>query len=79
MKILALSCVRINFYSEKTPKLHIILVPYLSPSSRNGYNRDNYSPTCPDIRHAVWREVTNCDTCQCTKQSNKNMVNYQLG
>ena len=25
----------------------------------------------PYIRHAVWKEVTNCDTCQRTKRSNK--------
>ena len=30
------------------------------------------------IRYAVQKEVTNCDTCQLTKLSNKNMVNYQL-
>ena len=28
----------------------------------------------PRIRPAVRREVTNCDTCQCTKQSNKKYV-----
>ena len=33
---------------------------------------------CPDIRYAVWKEVSSCDSCQCTKLSNKNMVNYQL-
>ena len=32
----------------------------------------------PDIRYAVQKEVNNCDTCQRTKRSNKNMVNYQL-
>ena len=32
----------------------------------------------PDIRHAVKTEVRNYDTCQRTKISNKNMVNYQL-
>ena len=32
----------------------------------------------PNIRYAVHKEVTNCDTCQRTKQLNKNMVNYQL-
>ena len=25
----------------------------------------------PDIRNAVWKEVTNCDTCERTKRSNK--------
>ena len=25
----------------------------------------------PDIRHYVRRKVTNCETCQCTKRSNK--------
>ena len=25
----------------------------------------------PDIRDAVWKDVTNCDTCQSTKLSNK--------
>ena len=29
-----------------------------------------------NIRYAVWKEVANCDTCQRTKRSNKNMVNY---
>ena len=29
------------------------------------------------IIDAIWKEVRNCDTCQRTKQSNKNMVNYQ--
>ena len=32
----------------------------------------------PDIRYSIRKEVSNCDTCQHTKQSNKNMVNYQL-
>ena len=27
---------------------------------------------CPVIRKSVRKEVTNCDTCQCTKRSNKN-------
>ena len=31
---------------------------------------------CPDIIDAVQKEVTNCDTFQRTKRSNKNMVNY---
>ena len=26
---------------------------------------------CPDIRDAVRKEVHNCDTCKCTKQTNK--------
>ena len=30
------------------------------------------------IRDAVWKEGSNCDTFQHTKQSNKNMVNYRL-
>ena len=30
----------------------------------------------PDIRDAVRKEVTNCDTCKRTKQSNKKMVDY---
>ena len=33
---------------------------------------------CPGIINAVRKEVTNCYTCQRKKQSNKNMVNYQL-
>ena len=33
---------------------------------------------CPNIIDAVRNEVTNCDTCQRTKLSNKNMVNYQI-
>ena len=32
----------------------------------------------PDIIDAVRKEVNNYDTCQRTKLSNKNMVNYQL-
>ena len=32
----------------------------------------------PDIRHAVQREVSNCDTFQRTNGSNKNIVNYRL-
>ena len=32
----------------------------------------------PGIRESVRKEVTNCDTLQRTKRSNKNMVNYQL-
>ena len=28
----------------------------------------------PDIRDAVWKEVANCDTWQCTKWSNKKYV-----
>ena len=32
----------------------------------------------PNIRHSVRREVSNCDTCQHTKISHKNMVNCQL-
>ena len=32
----------------------------------------NFQPLYwPDIRNAVRREVSNCDTCQCTKISNK--------
>ena len=31
-----------------------------------------------NIIYAIRKEVTNCDTCQRTKRSNKNMVNYQL-
>ena len=31
-----------------------------------------------NIRYAVLEEVNNCDTCQSTNKSNKNMVNYQL-
>ena len=27
--------------------------------------------SCPGIRHSVWKEVTNCDTCQHTKLPNK--------
>ena len=34
-----------------------------------------YSPV---IRKSVWKEVTNFDSCQRTKGTNKNMVNYQL-
>ena len=32
----------------------------------------------PGIRSAVRKEVTNFDTCQRKKPSNKNMVNYYL-
>ena len=32
----------------------------------------------PGIRYAVREELTNGDTCQRTKLSNKNMLNYQL-
>ena len=32
----------------------------------------------PSIRNAIWKEVTNFDTCQRKKWSNKNMVNYQI-
>ena len=32
----------------------------------------------PGISNVVWKEVTYCDTCQCTKRSNKNMVDYQI-
>ena len=31
-----------------------------------------------NIRYSVCKEVTNCDTCQRAKQSDTNMVNYQL-
>ena len=31
-----------------------------------------------NIRDAAQKEVTNCDIYQLTKQSNKNVVNYQL-
>ena len=31
-----------------------------------------------DIIDVVRKEVTNCDTCQHTKLSNKNIVDYQL-
>ena len=27
-----------------------------------------------DIRDSIWKEITNCDTCQRTKQSNKSTV-----
>ena len=33
---------------------------------------------CPRIRNSVQEEVTSFDTCQHTKQSIINMVNYQL-
>ena len=33
---------------------------------------------CPRIINSVWKEVTNCGTCQHTKWSNKNMLNYQI-
>ena len=32
----------------------------------------------PGIRKFVQKEVTDCDTCQCVKRSNKNMLNFQL-
>ena len=32
----------------------------------------------PNIRYFVRKEVTNCDTCQHTKQSNEKLVDYQL-
>ena len=32
----------------------------------------------PNIRYAVCKEVTNCDSCQRTKRSNKNMENYHI-
>ena len=32
----------------------------------------------PDIIDDIWKELNNCDTCQHTKQPNKNMLNYQL-
>ena len=32
----------------------------------------------PEIKNSVRTEVSHCDTCQITKRSNKNMVNYQL-
>ena len=30
------------------------------------------------IRESVQKTVSNCDTCQCKKRRNKNMVNYQI-
>ena len=48
--------------------LHIIFVAYVYPSSRNGYKGGDDLPT-------FLLEVNNCDICQRTKQSNKNMVN----
>ena len=32
----------------------------------------------PDIRYDFRKKVTNSESCQHIKQSNKNMVNYQL-
>ena len=60
--------------------LRIEWLSYVYPSYRNGYNGgdDLQHFHWIRVREAVQKELKNCDTCQRTKQPNKNMVDYQL-
>ena len=57
--------VRIRLLFRKNYKVTYTLVPYVSTSSRDGYNGGYYLPifNWTNIIKSVWKERTNIDTC----------------
>ena len=61
-----------KIFIPSIPKSYALhLLPYTSPSYRNGYNREDGFQNLDwiGIRKSLRKEVTNCDTCQQTKQT----------